>query len=86
LKKFLWARDERKVPSIISISLLGGVPGVEGYGRGTASHLASQIQQPRLARDQAAAINGRRFPPSWTVEEQEACFVMRGALDRGEYR
>jgi hypothetical protein len=35
-KKFLWARDAHKVPSIISISLLGGVPGVEGYGRGSA--------------------------------------------------
>jgi len=25
-----------RYPSIISISLLGGVPGVEGYGRGSA--------------------------------------------------
>ena len=22
-------------------------------------------------------MNGRRFPPPWSVEEQEACFVVR---------
>jgi len=29
-----------------------------------------------VALDQTA-MNGRRFPPPWTVEEQEACFVVR---------
>jgi len=38
-----------------------------------------------VALDQTA-MNARRFPPPWTVEEQEACFVMRGAPNRGEYR
>jgi hypothetical protein len=30
------------------------------------------------SRDPTAAMNGgRRFPPPWSVEEQEACFVVR---------
>jgi len=28
-------------------------------------------------------VNSRRFPPPWSVEEQEACFVVReAATDR----
>jgi hypothetical protein len=29
-----------------------------------------------VAIDPAAAMNGRRFPPPCSVEEQEACFVV----------
>jgi hypothetical protein len=30
-----------------------------------------------VALDPTAAMNGRRFPPPWSVEELEACFVVR---------
>jgi hypothetical protein len=30
-----------------------------------------------VARDPTAAMNARRFPPPWTVEEREACLVVR---------
>jgi len=29
------------------------------------------------AAERIAILNARRFPPPWSVEEQEACFVMR---------
>jgi len=28
-------------------------------------------------KSELAALTARRFPPPWTVEEQEACFVVR---------
>jgi len=30
-------------------------------------------------KSELAALTARRFPPPWTVEEQEACFVVRDA-------
>jgi hypothetical protein len=29
------------------------------------------------SRDPTAAMTGRRLPPPWSVEEQQACFVVR---------
>jgi len=30
-----------------------------------------------VALDQSAAMNGRHFPPPWSVEDIDACFVVK---------
>ena len=37
-----------------------------------------------MALDQTAAMNARRFPPPWSVEEQETCFASRILLRCGD--
>ena len=34
------------------------------------------------SRASRAALTARRFPPPWSVEEQEVCFVVRDHSDR----
>src|SRR6516165_5857297 len=47
-----------------------------------ASHAAGAdpeqtIHDALARRGPVTAMNDRRFPPPWTVEEQQACFVLR---------
>ena len=35
--------------------------------------------QPAAGNDSAHSMTARRFPPPWTVEETDACFIVRDA-------
>ena len=37
----------------------------------------SQPNAPAAGNDSAHSMTARRFPPPWTVEETDACFIVR---------
>jgi hypothetical protein len=63
--------------SDVSGSDTGQAAEFSSYEVGSISSIAFQIVRGETKRALIGAMPQRRFPPPWSVEETEACFIVR---------